>query len=191
MALSATRRAYRWALLGFAVALLACAALVPVAGVAGQASELAAAKARWKARSFSGYRLVVQEETNASSCRQAVEIRDEQIVRVLLNRCGRLPSWTVSNLFTWAEQAGNPSSRCYPSTVTCVCHQAYSLRASYDAMLGYPQSISQAWSLRLNWAYLGHWKRLWRTGQLPDCANVSRFAERYVTISVVSLTPLP
>jgi hypothetical protein len=190
MALRARLWAHRWALLGFAAALLACAALAPVAGGAGQASEFAAARARWQARSFSSYQLVIQEETNAGSCRQAVEIRDEQIARVLLNRCVRLPSWTVSNLFTWAEQAGDLSSRCYPSAVTCVCYQAYRLRASYDPALGYPQTITQAWSLRLNWAYLGHWQRLWRTGQLPDCANVSRFAERYVTITVVSLTPL-
>ena len=190
MALCARLWAHKWALLGFAVALLSCVALAPVAGGAGQASEFTAAKARWAARSFSSYQLVIQEETNAGSCRQAVEIRDEQIARVLLNRCVRLPSWTVNNLFTWAEQAGDPSSRCYPSTVTCVCYQAYSLRASYDPTLGYPQSITQAWSLHLNWAYLGHWQRFWRTGQLPDCANVSRFAERYVTITVVSLTPL-
>ena len=78
--------------------------------------ELVAAKARWQARSFTNYQLMVQEETEASSCRQASEIRAEKIERVLLNRCVRLPSWTVSNLFLWAEQAsagnqGRMSSR--------------------------------------------------------------------------------
>jgi hypothetical protein len=189
MALYARLRPYRWALLGFAAALLACALLAPAAGGPAYASDLAAAKARWAARPFSAYRLVVREQTNASSCRQAVEVRDEKIDRVLENRCVRLPSWTVTNLFTWAEQSSDPASRCYPSAITCVCHKTYSLRADYDPLLGYPRSIIHAWSLRLNWAYLGHWKRLWRTGELPACANVARFVEGYVSVSVVSLVP--
>jgi hypothetical protein len=180
---------YRWALLGFAAALLACA-LLALAGGAARESQLLAARARWKARPFASYQLVVQEETRASSCRQEVEIRDEKIERVLQNRCVRLASWTVGNLFTWAEQASDAASRCYPSTVTCVCYKVDRLQASYDAQLGYPRSITHAWSLRLNWAYLGHWKRLWRTGELPNCSNVARFGEGHVTISVVSLTPL-
>jgi len=190
MALYARLRAYKWALLGIAAALLACALLAPVAGGPAYESEFVAARARWQARPFSGYQLVVQEETNASSCRQSVEVRDERIERVLQNRCVRLPSWTVSNLFTWGEQSSTAGLRCYPSAITCVCHKSYSLTASYDPVLGYPRSITHSWSLRLNWAYLGHWKRLWRTGELPDCANVARFVEGFVTVTVVSLTPI-
>jgi hypothetical protein len=189
MALRAKLRAYRSALLGVAGALLACAALAPVAGGA-QESEFVAARARWDARPFSNYQLVVQEETEASSCRQASEIRAEKIDRVLQNRCVRLPSWTVSNLFLWAEQTSAASARCYPSAVTCVCYKEYSRRTNYDPLLGYPQSITHAWSLRLNWSYLGHWQRLWRTGELPSCSHIARFTEGYVTVTVVSLVPL-
>jgi hypothetical protein len=109
---------------------------------------------------------------------------------VLYNHCGRLPSWTVSNLFTWVEQTDRTTTRCYPSAVTCVCYLVYGLRADYDSRLGYPQRVTYAWHLRLNWSYLGHWERLWRTGELPACANVSRFAEGYITLSVLALTPL-
>jgi hypothetical protein len=189
MALRAKLPAYRWALLGVAGALLACAELALVVG-GRQESEFVAARARWDARSFSSYQLVVQEETEASSCRQASEIHAEKIDRVLQNRCVRLPSWTVSNLFLWAEHTSAAPARCYPSAVTCVCHKVYSLRTNYDPLLGYPQSVTHAWSLRLNWAYLGHWKRLWRTGELPSCAHVARFAEGYVNVTVVSLVPL-
>jgi hypothetical protein len=189
MELRAKLPAYRWALLGVAGALLVCAALAPLVGGA-QESEFVAARARWDARSFANYQLVVQEETEASSCHQVSEIRAEKIDRVLQNRCVRLPSWTVSNLFLWAEQASAVPSRCYPSAVTCVCYKVYSLRTNYDPLLGYPQRVTHAWSLRLNWAYLGHWKRLWRTGELPTCANIARFDEGYVTVTVVSLTPL-
>lgn len=189
MGLYARLRSYRWALLGLAAMLLGCVLLAPAAVGSASETDLAAARARWQARPFSGYRLVVQEETGASSCRQTVEVRDEKIERVLENRCVRLPSWTVTNLFTWAEQSSDARSRCYPSAITCVCYKTYSLRASYDPQLGYPRSITHAWSLSLNWAYLGHWKRLWRTGELPACANVARFVEGYVSISVVSLVP--
>ena len=189
MALRAQLRAYRWVLLGFAGALLACAALAPIAG-SGRESEFAAARARWDARSFSDYQLVIQEETEASSCRQASEIRAEKIDRVLQNRCVRLPSWTISNLFVWAEQASTVPARCYPSAVTCVCYKVYSLRTNYDPLLGYPRSVTHAWGLRLNWAYLGHWRRLWRTGELPTCSHIARFEEGYVSLRVVSLVPL-
>jgi hypothetical protein len=188
MTLCARLRAFRWALLGVAGALLACAALAAVGGA--QESELIAAKARWQARSFADYRLVVQEETETTSCRQASEIRAEKIERVLLNRCVRLPSWTVSNLFLWAEQASAMPSRCYPSVVTCVCYKVYSLDASYDPQLGYPQRVTQAWHLRLNWAYMLHWQRLWDTGELPTCANIARIGHGHVMITVVSLVPL-
>jgi hypothetical protein len=190
MGLYTRLRPYRWALLGFVVALVAGALLAPAAGGPAYESGLAAAKARWAARPFTRYQLEVQEETDASSCRQTVEVHDEKIARVLANRCVRLPSWTVSNLFTWAEQPSEPSSRCYPSAITCVCLKSYSLRASYDPLLGYPRSITHAWSLSLNWAYLGHWKRLWRTGELPACANVARFVEGHISVSVVALTPI-
>ena len=187
MALRVKLQTYRWMLFGV-VAVLACAVLAPA--MSGQESEFVAAKARWDARPFSDYQLVVQEETEASSCHQASQIRAEKIDRVLQNRCVRLPSWTVDNLFLWAEQASTVPTRCYPSAVTCVCYKVNSVRTTYDPLLGYPQRVTQAWSLRLNWAYMGHWKRLWRTGELPTCSHIARIGEGHVTISVVSLVPV-
>jgi hypothetical protein len=93
----------------------------------------------------------------------------------------------VSNLFLWAEEASAVPSRCYPSAVTCVCYKVNSLRTSYDPLLGYPQRVTHAWSLRLNWSYMGHWKRLWRTGELPTCRHIARFEEGHVTITVISI----
>ena len=106
--------AYKWMLLGFVGSLTACALLALVAGGPAYESEFVAARARWDARSFSNYRLVIQEQTEASSCSQATEIRAEKIDRVLENRCVRLPSWTVSNLFLWAEQTSAVPERCTP-----------------------------------------------------------------------------
>jgi hypothetical protein len=179
--------------------LLACVALVvlscgllglllarPVSGV-----RLADARARWAGRSFSDYRLVVEEQTNTGRCGQDVRIRDEQIRQVFANDCVRLPSWTISNIFTWTEQLSEYKSRCYPSDITCVCFSIYTTEAVYNAPLGYPQSVTYRWELQPNFGYLNHWKRLWESGELPTCKNISRRDGDYITITVVSLTPLP
>ncbi|HEY3230636.1 MAG TPA: hypothetical protein VGJ87_15535, partial [Roseiflexaceae bacterium] len=120
-------------------------------------TRLAEAKARWVARPFSEYRLVIQEQTRGGTCDQDVQIQDEQIQRVFQNGCVRLPSWTISNLFTWAEQLADYKIRCYPTDVTCVCHAIYTKHAVFDPHLGYPQSVIYEWQLQPNWAYLNHW----------------------------------
>jgi hypothetical protein len=154
-------------------------------------AQLAEARAHWAARSFSAYRLLIEEETTAGRCQQELRIQDEQIRQVALNSCVRLPTWTVSNLFTWAGQLEDGRTRCFPTNVTCACYTIYSARASYDAQLGYPRTITYQWNLRPNWGYANHWQRLWERGEIPDCQRVSRFAEGHITISVVALSPLP
>jgi hypothetical protein len=178
--------------------LLACAALAAGCGLGtsllgGPAldAQLAAARERWAARPFSSYRLVVEEETNTGRCGQDVRVQDEQIRQVFRNGCVRMPNWTVSNLFTWAEQHSDFKSRCYPSDVTCVCFSIYTTRASFDPGLGYPQSITYRWELAPNWSYLNHWRRLWLNGEAPSCRNISRRAGDHITVKVVALTPSP
>jgi hypothetical protein len=153
-------------------------------------TQLAAARARWAARPFSSYRLVVDEETNDGHCGLDVRVQDEQIRQVFRNGCGRLPNWTL-NLFTWAEQHADYKSRCYPSDVTCVCFSIYTTRTSFDPQLGYPQSVSYRWELEPNWGYRNHWRRLWSEGELPTCRNISRRAGDHITVTVVAMTPLP
>ncbi|HEX5691280.1 MAG TPA: hypothetical protein VFX76_14800, partial [Roseiflexaceae bacterium] len=120
-----------------------------------------------------------------------LEIHNEHIRQVGHNSCVRLPTWTVSNLFTWVAQLEDGRTRCFPTNITCACYTIYSARASYDTQLGYPQSITYEWNLRPNWAYSNHWQRLWERGEMPDCQRVSRFAEGHITINVLALTPLP
>jgi hypothetical protein len=71
-----------------------------------------------------------------------------------------------------------------------VCYKVYNRHTSYDPQLGYPRSVTQAWHLRLNWAYMPHWQRLWSSGELPTCAHIARIGEGHITITVVSLAPL-
>ena len=191
MALLAKRAVSSGALIGLIVSLLACAMLAALATRAAPADDLPSARMRWAAHAFRRYRLVVNEETSAGSCRQDVQVENEQITSVVLNECVRIPSWTISNLFTWTAGLDSYSSRCYPSTVTCVCHAIYTAQTRFDPQLGYPQQIIHRWNLRTNWAYFGHWERLWRTHELPDCNGVSHRLTDHVTVTVVSLTQLP
>jgi hypothetical protein len=153
-------------------------------------TQLIAARERWAARSFSSYRLVVDEQTNAGRCGQDVRVQDERIREIFSNNCVRLANWTINNLFTWAEQHGDYKSRCYPSDVTCVCFSIYTTRASFDPQLGYPQSITYRWELEPNWAYYNHWRRLWLNGELPTCRNISSRTSDHITLTVVALTPI-
>jgi hypothetical protein len=160
-------------------------------GASDDPAQRATARAQWATRTFSSYQLLIEEETTAGRCEQELRITDEQIRQVSHNSCVRLPTWTISNLFTWADQLEDGRARCFPTNVTCACYTIYTARASYDAQLGYPRTITYRWNLRPNWGYTNHWRRLWERGELPDCQRVSRFAEGYITINVLALTPLP
>lgn len=152
---------------------------------------LASARARWELHPVERYLLTVQETTDISSCAQTVAVERERITEVIDNGCGRLPSWTVSNLFMWAQSLEDGRSRCYPSEVTCVCHAVYSRRASFDEEAGFPRSISYEWTLEPNLRHPAQWQRIWRAGKLPTCSDVTRISGKLVRISVLSLTPLP
>jgi hypothetical protein len=176
--------------IGLSVALLACGLIGALAGRAAPNTGLVAARARWDTRTFNRYQLAVQEETPAGGCRQELQIQDERIVAVVQNQCVRLPSWTVSNLFTWAAGLNDHVVRCYPSDVACVCHATYTAHASFDPQLGYPHQITYQWKLQTNWAYFGHWERMLRTHELPNCEQTSRSAAGYIAVTVISITPI-
>ena len=191
MSRSAARSAIKLLLLSMGCGVLACGLLGALAATAAPGGELPAARARWDARALPRYRLVVDEETNAGSCRQDLRISGERIAEVLRNTCVRVPSWTVASLFAWAAGLPDQAARCYPSAVACVCHIVYTTRASFDPQLGYPQQIAYRWALTTNWAYRGHWERMLREHELPSCDQVTRRASGHITVTVVSLTPLP
>jgi hypothetical protein len=185
------RPALKLLALVIAASVIACAAIEALERHAATRDELAEARALWSRHAPLHYRLVVDEETTAGSCRQDLQVEDEHITAVRLNRCVRVPNWTVTNLFTWAADLKNGASRCYPTDVTCVCHITYTARTTFDPTLGYPQRITYHWALATNWAYWGHWERLARTHELPSCDQVARRADGYITITVVLLAPLP
>jgi hypothetical protein len=158
-------------------------------GAADSALELA--QSRWQARHPARYRLVVQEDTDDRSCRQTVEVRDEQVEAVLEDHCGRATPWTISSLLDWIGYRA-PARPAY-STVAllAICQVHQSARAVYDPKLGYPYSATYQWALAPNWSYLHPLQQLFGTRISSNCAQSPGRAAGAITIRVVSLTALP
>jgi hypothetical protein len=103
-------------------------------------APLLLAQSRWQARHPAHYRLVVQEDTDDHSCRQAVEVQDEQVESILEDHCGRATPWTVSNLLDWIGEHARTSAVCNPASMICACYIHEVTNAVYDSRLGYPCS---------------------------------------------------
>ena len=191
MRLQRTMFVWKIMMIGLAVLLGGCG--LPDALRAGGPTDapLLLAQSRWQSRHRARYRLVVQEDTDDRSCRQAVEVHDEQVETVLEDHCGRATPWTVSSLFDWLSYRARTSSACTTAALACVCQVHHSARAVYDPKLGYPYSATYQWTLAPNWAYLRPLQQLFGARVIPDCANSAGAADGAITIRVVSLTALP
>jgi hypothetical protein len=152
-------------------------------------ASLPVARNRWTSRPFDSYQLVIQEDTKGGSCGQAVEVEEERVRAVLWNNCQHSANWTITNLFNWITQNEIPSAECYPSPGRCACEPIVVTRADYNAQLGYPRTIFYSWTLRRRLESPDYWKYVWWTKDVPDCGY--RELGGPVTITVVSLTPLP
>jgi hypothetical protein len=147
------------------------------------------ALARWQARQPAHYRLVVQEDTADSACRQVVEVLHEHIQTVQEDRCGHDAAWTVSSLLDWIAFRAHPTSACDSSSIACFCYVHNTTNVVYDPQLGYPYAVTYQRTLAPNWDFLKYWQRLWGYRALPKCAT--GVASQTLTIRVVSLTALP
>ncbi|HET9221346.1 MAG TPA: DUF6174 domain-containing protein [Roseiflexaceae bacterium] len=154
-------------------------------------SRHAAAQRRWEARPAAHYLLRTREDVRGKLCGQMVEVRDEQVVRILSDTCAHPTLWTVSWLFRYVERAGVAAERCarYEPGSGCVCRDAVEMQVEYDPTLGYPRTITtrQIWSAA--WQDLGYWSYLARHGTLADCT--APFNDRGRRVVVRELRPLP
>jgi hypothetical protein len=191
MRLQRTTFVWKIMIIGLTVILGGCG--LPVALDTGGATDvpLLLAQSRWQARHPMRYRLVVQEDTNDRSCRQSVEVHNEQVQTVLEDHCGRATYWTISSLLDWISYRARTSSA-YPTvSLVSVCQIYHSARAVYDPKLGYPYSATYQRTLAPNWAYLRPLQQLFGARLTPDCALSSGRADQSITIRIVSLTALP
>jgi hypothetical protein len=191
MRLQRTMAVWKIMMLGLAMLLGGCG--LPDAPHVGHPADapLLLAQAHWQARHPARYRLVVQEDTDDRSCRQAVEVHDEHVAAVLEDYCGRATPWTVSSLLDWLSYRAQTSSACTTASLACVCQVHHSARAVYDPNLGYPYSATYQWTLAPNWAYLRPLQQLFGPRVIPDCTNSAGAADGAITIRVVSLIALP
>jgi hypothetical protein len=191
MRLQRTMSVWKITMIGLAVLLGGCGLPDPPRARSAKDTQLLLAQSRWQAGHPMRYRLVVQEDTDDRSCRQAVEVHDEQVETVLEDYCGRATPWTVSSLLDWLSYHTRTSSTCTTASLTCVCQVHHSARAVYDPKLGYPYSATYQWTLAPNWDYLRPWQQLFGARVIPDCAHSAGAADGAITIRVVSLTALP
>jgi len=191
MRLQRTMFVWKIMMIGLAVMLGSCG--LPAASDAGGATNapLLLAQSRWQARHPARYRLVVQEDTDDGSCRQSVEVQDEQVQAVLEDHCGNANPWTVSSLLDWISNRAHASSGYPTASLISVCQVYHSAHAVYDPKLGYPYSATYQRTLAPNWIYLRPLQQLFGVRITPDCALSSGTVDGAMTIRVVSLTALP
>lgn len=122
-------------MIGLAVMLGSCSLPVPPRAGSATDASLLLAQSRWQARHPARYRLVVQEDTDDHSCRQAVEVQDERVQAILGDDCGRATPWTVSSLLDWIGSRAQASSTGTTASLVYFCQIYNSARAVYDPKL--------------------------------------------------------
>jgi hypothetical protein len=170
-----------WVALVAGIAAVGCGAVVFLQWPT-PARNLATAEARWAARPFVRYRMVVE---SGPACQLDVMVQDEQVVDTFhRSACGH-PARSVNDLFSLIER-NKPVDR--PCTLyKCACRLSITVYASYDDQWGYPQRVA-VWSQQEdNWLNSDYWQYVLMFGKLPGCARTSD-AE---IVRVLSLTPAP
>jgi Family of unknown function (DUF6174) len=169
--------------------LLALALLLGAGGLGwrlgGARIELEQARQRWEARPFRNYRIEVEQRLG-TSCRYAVEVRDERITSVTYNSCSQLIWWRdlpvlpMGALFTRLATA---AGTCGPDG--CRCDGVVLLAADYDPALGYPRTAQLRAEPTMRWLHPAYWREL----ASPPRPCSRSYVE--LDLKVVSLTPLP
>jgi hypothetical protein len=146
-----------------------------------------AAQELWATRPFSGYQLVLRVEYLNQICRHTIEVRGEQMQKLLNSTCqpGPFSLLSITRLFELSQRLEQPPL-CYADS-PCVCHLLPSGTVSYDQRLGYPAEIVYQPTIEQNWAHVDFWKRAWEIQGNPSCGSGSLES---LHISVTSLVPL-
>jgi hypothetical protein len=170
------------AILGVACCGLLAAQVLPERAVARRLD----AQRRWAARSFADYRVTVRVEYWGNVCAQDIESAGENLHRIVRDDCR--VSWlsliTVARLFEISEGLEHPAP-CYAASQTCSCYRVRAGEIAYDPQLGYPRSIAYRREIYPNLLHIDYWRRVWQTGQLPECGPISPM----VRMTVTSLRP--
>lgn len=150
-----------------------------------------AALRRWQSQPIAHYSLHTREVVGGKPCAQIVEVRDEQIVRVINNTCQHPNLWTISWLFIFVAKSRTPVDRCalLDPAGGCVCRDDIDLQVEYEPARGYPSTIIARQTWRADWQGLGYWWYAARHLALPSCAPPFNDPGRRVVVR--AFTPLP
>ncbi|MDZ4720670.1 MAG: hypothetical protein SH847_19620 [Roseiflexaceae bacterium] len=156
--------------------LLACVLLTLIMrpSAEAQVQERRNAVARWEKRTFSKYRMVLED----GNCTTDYEVVAEHVSWGYETPCGRGQARPVASLFALIEP-----DRSVCVGTGCPCERVTSLQVRYDTILGYPQRIiirNQIWP---NWQSGAFWNAL-TTRQGNPCSGGN---ERVLTVR--GLTP--
>ena len=179
----------RWLLAAAALAVVgACAALA--LAPASLASAQAAARARWEARPFRAYHLVVEVRDAAGQCSVDIDIHDEQTVMVRRDTCWRLQRpyrmWRrgVTGLFGYLDDLRVIYGQgCKSLMIVC---ENYRIAVGFDPDYGFPREVTvyeraRIWS---SWANAAFWQKHWEAGRWPEIFDQVR-----TTVRVTEFTP--
>ena len=112
-----------------------------VALQASPASQFALARRRWEANTIPHYQMEASYSGNWSQCYYNIEVLQQRIVRIFASEClgdGDSKTLSVDGIFEAYEQYAN-SQVC--SLDGCYCDGFFGVNATYDPVLGYPQTI--------------------------------------------------
>ncbi|HEX9370891.1 MAG TPA: hypothetical protein VF897_07780 [Roseiflexaceae bacterium] len=153
------------------IALLALLMLILSGCGAVADARRAAALRRWQARPIAHYLLRTREDLGGQRCGQAVEVRGEELVRIVANTCPQPNLWAVSWLFTFVAKAQAAVETCarLDAGVGCVCRRSVDLEVTYDPSTGIPREIVTRQTWRAAWQSWAYWRYVARQAALPDC----------------------
>lgn len=157
---------------------------------ARQDYDLQAAIARWQARPLGHYQLDTTDVLGSRTCNQSVEVRDEQLVRVIDNTCQYPNLWAVSWLFHHTSRALAPPNTCalLDPVAGCICRTTAEVAVEYDPAYGYPRVIVVRPTWQAAWQGSGYWWYTLQHGALPNCTPPSVVpSEQVIVRQVISL----
>jgi hypothetical protein len=178
------RKGYSRILLTFAmlllVVLLWIGARFFVALQASPASQFALARHRWETNAIAHYRMEASYSGNFSQCYYDVEVLQQRIVRMFTSAClgaGEFRTLSVDGLFEAFEQYAHQQ---VCNTSGCYCDGIFVVSATYDPVLGYPQTIMA--DFRRTW--LGD--LLNKTG-FRQCLRANRLIGKFEHVTITIL----
>lgn len=105
-------------------------------------TQFSLARRRWEINSILHYRMNASYYGHRSQCYYDVEVLQGQVIRTFTSGClgnGDSKNFTVDGIFKNFERYAGQKI-CSPNG--CYCEGNYTLRATYEETLGYPQRIT-------------------------------------------------